>query len=409
MENIRWTIRCVAFVLVLGIEPRMAAAGAQTSNAALRYWMAFAQMKNPPSDPETVALMTRVLEGSVPWNNERLGPILEVNHEALETMARGTRLSDCDWGPDDELGPFTPIEYIPRARALARLNVLEGLRLEAANDAKRAVATWLPGLRFSRDIANGGTLLATLVASSALEAHLAALIRFVGGTRADTDTLNAIEEAVRALPPGGVGWVSGMQHEMDGHGRWLLRVAGLPLEEELSQLSGLSDVPAEQAEKARFGLAQALNLRVEDLGDVARVRAALTKMRAEHSAYMTRLVAALRLPYLEAHVALNGAEAYLRESISSGTQQTLVLPHATNDRRAQVELHRAGLLGLLALRRVGGVVGRGPTTLRELEVPNDPYTGRPLALVETTDGIELRSPGPNGGRHPFVFRLQRHP
>jgi len=60
-------------------------------NAALRYWMAFAQMKDYPISREEAAKLDAVLAGG-PWDEQQFGALIEQNKEALDTMIRGTRL-----------------------------------------------------------------------------------------------------------------------------------------------------------------------------------------------------------------------------------------------------------------------------------------------------------------------------
>jgi hypothetical protein len=49
--------------------------------------------------------------------------------------------------------------YAPRARVLARLNTLEGMRQMVHGDSQSAVNTWLAGMHFSQDLARGGSLI----------------------------------------------------------------------------------------------------------------------------------------------------------------------------------------------------------------------------------------------------------
>ena len=58
----------------------------ETNNAALRYWMAFAEMQDPPADQTTQALLEKTAVGQVSWDEARLGPILDSNSDALQTM-----------------------------------------------------------------------------------------------------------------------------------------------------------------------------------------------------------------------------------------------------------------------------------------------------------------------------------
>src|SRR5690349_730663 len=109
------------------------------TNAALRYWMAFAVMQDPPADTATTDLLSRVANGSAQWDEGRLGPILDANSEALNIMGRASSLRSCDWGVEFELGPVAPIPHLAKARVLGRLNVLSGHRLAAWGPTSDAV------------------------------------------------------------------------------------------------------------------------------------------------------------------------------------------------------------------------------------------------------------------------------
>ena len=100
-------------------------AGAQppTGNAALRYWMAFALLQDPPADAATTDLVQRVADGKAPWDESRLGPILDANGDALEIMRRGSTVRACDWGIEYRPGherPDCPSREGKSARAAER-------------------------------------------------------------------------------------------------------------------------------------------------------------------------------------------------------------------------------------------------------------------------------------------------
>src|SRR5277367_5705269 len=91
-------------------------------NAALRYWMAFAEMNDSPISAEDAARMDAIVTGKAPWDEQKFGPLVEQNKDAIETMIRGTQLPYCEWGGEYNLGPDAPMAYLAKARALARLD-----------------------------------------------------------------------------------------------------------------------------------------------------------------------------------------------------------------------------------------------------------------------------------------------
>src|SRR5262245_46544852 len=86
------------------------------TNAALRYWMAFAEMKDPVDGKAglTNELIDRVASGAAPWDEAKFGRILDENAEALAIMQRATYLRFCDWGLEYELGSTTPIAHLAK-------------------------------------------------------------------------------------------------------------------------------------------------------------------------------------------------------------------------------------------------------------------------------------------------------
>ena len=123
----------------------------EARNAALWYWLAFADLQDPPTDKATAELLEKTAAGEAAWDEAKLDPILDKNETAIWRMQRATKLPECDWGLEYDLGPRASIAYVPKARVLARLNTLEGMRLAARRETQKAVDTWLAGIRFSPD------------------------------------------------------------------------------------------------------------------------------------------------------------------------------------------------------------------------------------------------------------------
>ncbi|MFZ1206309.1 MAG: hypothetical protein WAN97_18495, partial [Candidatus Acidiferrales bacterium] len=175
-------------------------------NAALRYWLAFAEMHDPPADKSLADLLEKTAAGEAPWDEAKLGPILDQNTGAILMMQRATKLPDCDWGLDYSQGAQASIAYVPRGRVLARLNTLYGMRLAAKGDTEGAVETWLDGIRFSQDLAKGGSLIFALIGSTAMRSNMHALEQEAQSGKLDAAQKTGIESAVRALPETGFDW-----------------------------------------------------------------------------------------------------------------------------------------------------------------------------------------------------------
>jgi hypothetical protein len=183
------------------------------TNAALRYWMAFAVMRDPPADGATSQLIERVASGGAPWDETKLGTILDDNQEALAIMQRATTLADCDWGIEYELGSKAPIAHLAKARVLGGLSVLAGIRLSAHNQTSQAVDMWLASVRFSQHIARGGSLISLLSGRRVLAPALRDLHRLAASQPLDAADRKRIEAVVRALPETGFDWSAAMKRE----------------------------------------------------------------------------------------------------------------------------------------------------------------------------------------------------
>ena len=178
----------------------------ETKNAALRYWMAFAEMQDTWADKPTQELLEKTAAGEAAWDEAKLAPILDANEDAIGMMQRATKLPECDWGL--EYGRFwkASIAYAPRARALERLNTLEGMRQLAKGDSQSAVNTWLAGIRFSQDLTRGGSLIFALMAKSVLMPDLRLLAQAQREGHLSEAEKKEVLAAIRALPEDAFDW-----------------------------------------------------------------------------------------------------------------------------------------------------------------------------------------------------------
>jgi hypothetical protein len=204
----------ISLVVSAGAQPaeRRAELG---QNAALRYWSAFAEMQDAAITDQQAKELNLILEGSAPYDDSKYKDLVEKNRAALETMARSTAFPNCDWGIDYALGPNAPVEYVRKALALGRLNVLYVFHLLINGDKDGAVGALAAGVRFSHDVANGGTLFAAVAAKSLLAAHLGAMefaLRVAGLSAAQQQML---ENALAPFGPDGLDWQSAMRRELE--------------------------------------------------------------------------------------------------------------------------------------------------------------------------------------------------
>jgi hypothetical protein len=290
----------------------------ETRNAALRYWQAFAEIKDPPANKEIQEEMEQVLSSEGPWDEGRLAGIVTANEISTGIMQRATKLPDCDWGVEYSRGPQASIAFVPRARVLARLNMLRGIREMAKEQPQEAVDTWIAGIRFAQDLTKGGSLIFSLTAKSVLTQEMRILT-----AEANQGHLNSVQKkqlyvAVHALPEDAFDW--GLTWEME-------EAADEPFFAEMQH----SQNPVALYESLMGAPAPK-----------ACVPPSAQQVQAYH-AYMSAVTAALRLPppaTKQRLAELGGKE----KSICEAIRQTIPNSQKLNDARIEVIAVRGGLL-----------------------------------------------------------------
>jgi hypothetical protein len=185
----------------------------ETRNAALRYWIAFADLEDLPAEKATQDLLEKTAAGEASWDETKLGSIVEKNENAILGMQRATKLPECDWGLEYSRGPRASIAPVVKARILARLNTLYGMRLAAKGEAQQAVDTWLSGIRFSEDMAKGGSLIFALIAKMGMISNLNALQKAAESGKLSVAQKQQASAAIRALAEGGLDWGNALSYE----------------------------------------------------------------------------------------------------------------------------------------------------------------------------------------------------
>ena len=208
-------IPCLILLLAADVAPGLAQQRSGLGdNAALRYWAAFAQMQDSAITSEQAKELNLILEGTAPYSDLTYRDLVAKNQPALEIMIRGTSIPVCDWGMDYGLGHDTPVDYVRRALELGRLNVLYSFHLLIAHDKDDAVRALAAGIRFSRDVANGGTLFATLVAKSLLVEHLRGVTFALHVSDLSPAQRSILEKSVVQLGTDGLDWDGAVKREL---------------------------------------------------------------------------------------------------------------------------------------------------------------------------------------------------
>lgn len=186
-------------------------------NAALRYWAAFSQLQDAAIRNQEAKELDSVLNNMAPFDDSKYKDLIQKNTLALQVMARGTTLPHCDWGLDYGLGDNTPVDYARQALVLGRLNVLYAMHLFHSGDKDGAIRTLAAGLRFSHDVANGGSLFPTLVAKALLMTHLTAADDAVRIGQLSPAQRAQLQNAVAALGDG-LDWPSAARRDLEALG-----------------------------------------------------------------------------------------------------------------------------------------------------------------------------------------------
>jgi len=178
----------------------------KTDNAALGYWFALAEVREPPDDDATRHLFGETVAGRVAWDETKLGPILDSNRDALRSMQRATKLPICNWGFDYRNGSATPTWFGMRAELLSHLNALQGMREMAHGDSRPAVDTWLAGVHFGQDVSRSGPVIAALIAHAIILDNLRPLRDSAGQGKLSEEQKTELSVVVKAMPEDGFDW-----------------------------------------------------------------------------------------------------------------------------------------------------------------------------------------------------------
>jgi len=214
-------INVIGFTVIAAILSVGLAAGQQkvslADNAALRYWAAFSQLQDAAITDQEAKELNSALDKMGPFDISKYNDLIQKNTPALEIMARGTLLPACDWGLDYGLGGDVPVDYARKALALGRLNILYAMHLYHSGNGDGAIGALAAGLRFSHDLAKGGSLFATLAAKDLLVTHLTAAGDALHMGQLSAAQRSRLQKAVAALGDG-LDWPAAAKRDLDALG-----------------------------------------------------------------------------------------------------------------------------------------------------------------------------------------------
>ena len=206
-----------ATVVVLLMLPGLTLAQWNASveeNAALPYWSAFSQLQDAGITDQQANKLNALLDGTAAYDDSTYKDLLAKNALPLQIMTRATSIPRCEWGLDYTLKENLPVDYARKALVLGRLNVLNTFHLAKAGDTEGAVRSLVAGLKFSRDVANGGSLFAAIVAKVLLVHHLRAATELAHLEQLSIAQRSELEKAVTQLGPSGVDWQVAIRREI---------------------------------------------------------------------------------------------------------------------------------------------------------------------------------------------------
>jgi hypothetical protein len=186
-----------------------------SDNAALRYYAAFTVMQDAVISDAEARRLNRILEGSAPYDDSQYSALVEKNGDALRLLQLGASHPECDWGLDYQLGEQTPVEYARNALQLGRLNVLYAFHLSIRGDKDGAVKALSSGMRYSRQVANGGSLFATLVAKQLLLEHLRAIEGLNHLARLSEAEKSSLRKEITGINLHGLDWAAAIRREFE--------------------------------------------------------------------------------------------------------------------------------------------------------------------------------------------------
>jgi hypothetical protein len=212
--NVIGTVLIVLLTIAPAISQRKVSLA---DNAALRYWAAFSQMEDAGITDQEARELNSVLDRMGPFDLSKYNDLIQKNTPALEMMARGTLLPNCDWGLDYGLGADVPVDYVRKALTLGRLNMLYVMHLYHTGNRDGALTALAAGLRFSQDLAKGGPLFATLAAKDLLVTHLTAVSDALRMGQLSAAQRSRLQNAVAAVG-NGLDWPAAAKKDLEALG-----------------------------------------------------------------------------------------------------------------------------------------------------------------------------------------------
>ena len=391
------------FALVLAGGASAQTAVPDDDNAAILYLRASKDLPVLIGDQETK--FYKVAGGEMPWDEAVLGPVVDGAKKQLADLIEGTGRPRCAFGLDMSEGMTLSLAHLPPIRFLARLNACDAARRLAGGRPAEALALWLAGVRLAVHLGSEGPLIQGLVAIAIFNISTEALRRAIGDGALDEAACATVEKEFRALPTYCLDWPAVLTDERETAKGTLDRLVAM------DDPAGFIDSMETLGEKLPKELEGKINeLRkadAKDKGTRARefIRGISGGWRDDTLKTMDEIVSFWSLPWSESSPKILAIEKALSKMSPFAR---LLLPSfgGADHSRARMELARAAMIAFCVLRRSRDGSGKLRVSLEGLDVPPDPFTGKPIAVSRTEVGIELSSPGPIPEEPRIVYRMK---
>ncbi|MBI2923051.1 MAG: hypothetical protein HYY18_18505 [Planctomycetes bacterium] len=342
------------------------------------------------------AIGERISRGEAAWDEKALGPLLDANQEALCIMRDGSREALCDFHPNISEGFFMSLGYLTLTRKLARLNAWDAARSLALARGPVAADAYIAGFRMAAHVGSDGPLIQGLVGCALFSITAEGLHHAIARRLLDVPTLRRIETALRELPPDIVDWKRVMACERASSSAGLdIMLKPKDPAEFFAALRGMgaSEIPEDTIKKKYTD---------EELAIAKRM---LRGWADDYLKFFDRQTRAFLRPWPEADFAVRKLDEAMQKQ-SPLTRLFASGMEGINGCRGRTAAARGCLIALCAIARVEETTGEDPVSLRDLDVPPDPFTGENFRLDLTTEGYEVSSEGKYNDEKPVVYRMK---
>src|SRR2546427_12411507 len=112
LAKLKKVVAGAALFFVAGTAHAQSGAPPETKNAALRYWLAFADLQDPPTDKATAELLEKTAAGGGAWGENKIGPVFDQKEKTILRVQRAKETAGSELGLGLRLGPGASLGFI---------------------------------------------------------------------------------------------------------------------------------------------------------------------------------------------------------------------------------------------------------------------------------------------------------